>query len=59
SPWFTYTDRQGHAHTVWYEDARSLNAKIALAVHDQVNGIVIWRLGGEDPGIWTEIGRAT
>lgn len=59
SPWFTYTDRQGREHTVWYEDARSLNAKIALAIQYQVNGIVIWRLGGEDPAIWAEIRQAT
>lgn len=55
SPWFTYTDSQGQRHTVWYEDARSLEAKIALASRDNVHGVVIWRLGGEDPAIWKQL----
>lgn len=55
SPWFTYADKQGRQHTVWYENARSLKAKVALAASYRLNGIVIWRLGGEDPGIWEQI----
>lgn len=55
SPWFTYTDNQGRPRTVWYENARSLQFKINLVVSYHVNGIVIWRLGGEDPAIWEEL----
>lgn len=54
SPWFAYTDSQGHSHTVWYEDARSLAAKIDLAVRNRIGGLTIWRLGGEDPAIWKQ-----
>jgi len=59
SPWFAYTDSQGRPHTVWFEDAHSLKAKLDLAVSDRIGGIVIWRLGGEDPSIWPEICQAT
>jgi spore germination protein len=59
SPWFTYTDNQGHRHIVWFEDARSLQAKIDLAVRDRVHGLVIWRLGGEDPMIWEQLHQMT
>lgn len=59
SPWFTYTNDQGSQDTVWYEDARSLQAKIALALRYQVKGIFIWRLGGEDPAIWEQLRKAT
>jgi spore germination protein YaaH len=55
SPWFTYTDTQGRVHTAWYENARSLKAKIDLASQYRVAGVFIWRLGGEDPAIWREL----
>lgn len=52
SAWFAYTDDQGRPHTVWYENARSLAAKIDLATRYRLDGVSIWRLGGEDPGTW-------
>jgi len=55
SPWFAYTDAQGRPHTVWYEDARSLQAKLDLARQYRVGGVVLWRLGGEDPAIWSQL----
>jgi len=55
SPWFAYTDKQGRQHTIWYENARSLRARVALAARYHLKGIVIWRLGGEDPAIWEQI----
>jgi spore germination protein YaaH len=52
SPWFTYPDGQGEPHTVWYENARSLQTKIDLARQYQITGVFVWRLGGEDPTLW-------
>jgi spore germination protein len=52
SPWLSYKDQNGQIHTVWYEDARSLAAKVALARRHGLSHVVLWRLGGEDPGIW-------
>ncbi len=52
SPHLTYTDASGALHQVWYEDARSVQAKVDLARRAELGGIELWRLGGEDPGIW-------
>jgi len=42
----------GHAVTLWYEDARSLQAKLRLVRSAHLAGISGWRLGQEDPAIW-------
>lgn len=42
----------GERHTVWYEDARSLEAKLDLAEQEGLRGVAVWQIGGEDPGIW-------
>lgn len=52
SPFFDYTDGSGQQHQVWYENARSVTAKFDLARRAELGGIELWRLGGEDPGIW-------
>ncbi len=57
--WFTYTDNQDATHSVWYEDARSMQAKLDLAQRYQISSVVIWRLGGEDPAIWKDLDAAT
>ncbi|MGY1844768.1 glycosyl hydrolase family 18 protein [Modestobacter sp. SYSU DS0875] len=49
----------GDEHTVWFEDARSLAVKQAVAVDAGLRGVAIWRLGGEDPQLWTAVGEAT
>jgi spore germination protein YaaH len=58
SPWLRYADDGGAEHTVWYEDARSLQAKLDLAQRHGVSRVVIWRLGGEDPAIWSTLRAA-
>ena len=58
SPWLRYTDEQGRGHTVWYEDARSLDAKLDIARHHNVRRVVLWRLGGEDPSVWAVLHAA-
>jgi spore germination protein len=53
---FTFTyEAGGQTHTVWYEDSRSVAAKADLAVSEGLRGLVFWRLGGEDPQIWTKV----
>lgn len=51
SPHFIYETR-GQTHEVWYEDVRSVEAKVVLAKRSGLGGITFWRLGGEDPEIW-------
>ncbi|GEM_PF-2234012 len=50
APWYTYG-----GHTVWFENSRSLSYKLDLSNKYNVGGIYLWRLGGEDPGVYTEI----
>ena len=51
SPWFQYQFNKTQ-HTVWFENAASVNAKLDLTTSYGVGGVTLWRLGGEDPGVW-------
>ena len=42
APYFYYTDPQERQHAVWYEDARSWQARLALAEEFDLAGISIW-----------------
>ena len=44
SPYFQYTDSAGARHEVWFEDARSIRAKLALAEEYDLGGISFWNL---------------
>jgi spore germination protein len=44
SPHFFYSDGAGTAHTVWFEDARSLAAKLSLAAEYGLAGVGFWNL---------------
>lgn len=52
SPWFNYTDRSGVAHEVWFEDARSINAKLLLADEFGFIGVGYWDLLRPFPQNW-------
>lgn len=43
SPWFRYGDGQ-HQHEVWFEDARSAQAKLALVPQYGLRGVGLWNL---------------
>jgi len=55
SSWLRYTDEHGREHTVWYEDARSLGVKLDLARSYSVSRVALWRIGGEDPAVWSAL----
>ena len=40
--WFNYTDTAGQRHVVWFEDARSVRARLALVEEYGLAGISIW-----------------
>lgn len=44
SPYFHYTDNAGTAHAVWFEDARSLDAKLRLIQEYGLMGAGFWNL---------------
>ncbi|WP_043933801.1 LysM peptidoglycan-binding domain-containing protein [Bacillus sp. EB01] len=52
SPYFYYKDEQGRQHVVWFEDARSAQAKFDLVKEYNLRGISYWVLGYPYPQNW-------
>lgn len=52
APHFDYTDSAGKGHTVWFEDARSIQAKFDLIKELGLRGISYWKLGISFPQNW-------
>lgn len=50
SPWFRYTDEAGVQHEVWFEDARSVQAKYQLAGEFNLRGVGYWGYVNEPYG---------
>ena len=55
APYYFYTDREGKAHAVWFEDARSLAAKLRLADEYALNGVGCWSLMRDFPQGWNTL----
>ncbi|MBM7568462.1 LysM peptidoglycan-binding domain-containing protein [Paenibacillus sacheonensis] len=52
APHFTYWDDNGKEHRVWFEDARSIQAKFNLMKQLRLRGISYWKLGLSFPQNW-------
>ena len=52
SPWFRYVDDRGAEHEVWFEDARSIKAKLNLAFDYSLYGVGYWNLDRPFPQNW-------
>ncbi|MCT2347393.1 LysM peptidoglycan-binding domain-containing protein [Bacillales bacterium AN1005] len=52
APHFNYTDAQGRKHEVWFEDARSIQAKFDLVKELNIRGVSYWKLGLPFPQNW-------
>ncbi len=52
APFFNYTDNEGKRHEVWFEDARSIQAKFDLIKELNLRGISYWKLGLSFPQNW-------
>lgn len=52
APFFIYTDAEGNQHEVWFEDARSIQAKFDLIKAYSLKGIAYWKLGLAFPQNW-------
>ncbi|MDA8346021.1 MAG: glycosyl hydrolase family 18 protein [Thermaerobacter sp.] len=48
----------GVQHTAYYEGLQAFEAKIRVATGYGIRGIALWRLGLEDPKIWSYLGGA-
>ncbi len=53
SPFFRYSDENGNAHEVWFEDARSAQAKFDLVKEYGLRGLSYWGLGYPFTQNWT------
>jgi len=52
TPFFTYTAEDGGLHEVWFEDARSVSAKLQLAASRSLGGIGVWQIMRWFPQLW-------
>ena len=55
SPYFYYTDSSGTEHAVWFEDARSLSAKLRLLGEYPLHGAGFWNLMRPFPQGWVTL----
>lgn len=55
APWFRYVDDQGAEHEVWFEDARSIQAKLNLAFDYGLYGAGVWNLDRPFPQGWAVV----
>ncbi|MEH7253419.1 glycoside hydrolase family 18 protein [Neobacillus niacini] len=52
APFFRYTAEDGKQHEVWFEDARSIQAKFNLIKELNIRGMSYWKLGLAFPQNW-------
>ena len=52
APFFNYYDSTGKRHIVWFEDARSMNAKLRTANDYNLGGVSYWTIGKYFPQAW-------
>lgn len=52
SPFYNYTTKEGVQHVVWFDDVRSMNAKLRLIPEFNLNGSGVWQIMRYFPGLW-------
>jgi spore germination protein len=52
SPFYYYTNAEGVEHVVWFDDVRSMKAKLALIPELGLNGGGVWQIMNFFPGLW-------
>jgi peptidoglycan-N-acetylglucosamine deacetylase len=57
NPHYGYIDEQGRQHDVWFLDATTTFNQIKVTDPWRVRGYGLWRLGSEDPGVWSLFGK--
>ncbi|WP_296201091.1 polysaccharide deacetylase family protein [uncultured Hyphomicrobium sp.] len=57
NPYFQYKEDDGSTHDVWFLDAVTAHNQIRAADVFRPMGYALWRLGSEDPSIWSLLGR--
>lgn len=54
---FAYQEN-GSRHEVWMLDAASAYNQLRFLARSGLDGVAVWRLGSEDPGLWSIFGRS-
>jgi cellulose synthase/poly-beta-1,6-N-acetylglucosamine synthase-like glycosyltransferase/spore germination protein YaaH/peptidoglycan/xylan/chitin deacetylase (PgdA/CDA1 family) len=57
NPHFGYVEDDGTRHNVWFLDATTTFNQVKVTDPWRVRGYGLWRLGSEDPGVWTVLGK--
>ena len=52
APFYYYTDDQGVEHVVWFDDARSMDAKLRLIPEYNIRGGSVWQIMNFFPALW-------
>jgi cellulose synthase/poly-beta-1,6-N-acetylglucosamine synthase-like glycosyltransferase/peptidoglycan/xylan/chitin deacetylase (PgdA/CDA1 family)/spore germination protein YaaH len=57
NPHFSFVEDDGKRHDVWFLDGATAYNEIHAADAYRPAGYAVWRLGSEDPSIWSVLGR--
>jgi cellulose synthase/poly-beta-1,6-N-acetylglucosamine synthase-like glycosyltransferase/spore germination protein YaaH/peptidoglycan/xylan/chitin deacetylase (PgdA/CDA1 family) len=57
NPTYGYQDDNGDRHVVWFLDAATLFNQVKVTDAWRPRGYGLWRMGMEDPGVWSVLGR--
>jgi len=57
NPHFRYEEEDGSGHTVWFLDGVTAFNQIRFSRAYDVAGFALWRMGSEDPSLWTVFGN--
>ena len=53
NPHYSYEDENNQVHNVWMLDALTAYNELRAAERSGIQGTALWRLGEEDPSLWT------
>jgi peptidoglycan/xylan/chitin deacetylase (PgdA/CDA1 family) len=57
NPTYDYVDDNGDSHEVWFLDATTLFNQVKVTDAWKPRGYGLWRMGMEDPGVWSVLGK--
>ena len=57
NPHFSFIEDDGNRHDVWFLDGVTAYNEIQTGDSYRVAGYAIWRLGAEDPSVWSVMGQ--
>ena len=56
SPYYFYTNDNSQTHVVWFDDVRSMDAKMRLIPKYGLDGAGVWKIMNYFPGLWNVVG---